>query len=169
MTAGSQLVITGRVIALSSAWQGKIIYTTSVVSIENCLKGRCEQREIAVSQIGGKVGEYGMYVDGVTLLQPSSRVLLFLYASHNQIKRTKQNIAVHRIVGLAQGHFQFTQRDGQDLLVSDRSGLELVKDITSPQGKPPLKIQGTKLTIPASIFFNHLRLLISRLTPHTSR
>lgn len=119
----AKTIIVGTVQQQKSFWHKKRIYTVSTLQIQTCFKGACKDKTIAIQQLGGVVGKLGQKAIGVKLLQPKSRVLLYLHRVH-ALTRVKNVVTpVHRIVGLSQGMMKFVKRNNKEFLVHDLSEL----------------------------------------------
>jgi len=136
------LVVTGKVLSQRAAWRGRRIYTFSTIQVERCHKGRCSQRQVTVQQTGGVVRGVGMYIEGVKLLQPKQKVMLFLYSAHGRAQIGQQVRSLHRVVGLSQGVFRYLQSNGQTLLSSDRRGITWI-DKSTRRSVPPTAHKAT--------------------------
>lgn len=76
----SRLIVTGRVISLTSEWDrsGSLIWTYVEVRADRVLKGELHESTIVLKQLGGTVGEKSLRVFGQPEFAPSERVLLYL-------------------------------------------------------------------------------------------
>lgn len=165
MSNKAQVVVSGQVVQQKAAWRGKLIYTISTVKVEHCIKGSCQQKTVQVQQLGGVSGKLGMSVEGIHILKPKSHVLLFLAKQKAQkaakaAQVTQAAQAAHRIVGLSQGAFQYTIKDQQLYLKSDRQGLTLVRTKQTFKGIVKEAVEGKTLQVPAPAFFRQLQTYI---------
>lgn len=95
-------IIVGKVKQSDSKWKGKLIITTTTISIDEVIKGNAD-RELSVVQLGGtavhpKIGEsVTMTASGQVAFQEGEEVLLFIQ---------KKRVGEHYLVGGAQGKFE---------------------------------------------------------------
>lgn len=78
--AASPLVLTGRVAALESRWDTSAgaIYTYVTVSVTERLKGELAESMIVIKQIGGQIGNIGLFVGDQPTYSLDEEVLVFL-------------------------------------------------------------------------------------------
>lgn len=105
LTKTSEIVIVGKVVKIKSYWSedGGAIFTKAFIRVQNVIKGKVEQKKIVVEYEGGEVGEVGLAVSDMPILEKGEKVILFL-----ESKKAKNNIAiknVYEIVGNAQGKY----------------------------------------------------------------
>jgi hypothetical protein len=113
LTRDAELIITGNVEDTTAQWatDKKSIITTSVISVQEVIKGRAVEKKIQVIYPGGEVGEIGMKVSDEAPLQKGERVLLYL-TPENQFS----NGSAYRISGRAQGKYTI----GDDMIARKR-------------------------------------------------
>src|SRR2546425_10674455 len=66
LIVNSRLIVSGRVVSLTSAWDdpGSMVWTYVEILTDHVLKGEMTGRTIVLKQLGGSVGESGMRVYG---------------------------------------------------------------------------------------------------------
>jgi hypothetical protein len=79
LTVDSRVIVTGRVASMISAWddRGSMAWTYVEVATDRVLKGQSEST-IVLKQMGGTVGESGVFVSGQARFVIGERVLLYL-------------------------------------------------------------------------------------------
>jgi hypothetical protein len=89
LTSRATVVATGRVAAVSSAWDAatRILYTYVTVDVRETLKGQPSTR-LVLKQIGGVTSTIGLHVDGQATFSPGEDVLLFLAARRDGTLQT---------------------------------------------------------------------------------
>jgi len=96
----SDRVLVGTIGARESYWEGTRIYTRVEVSVDEHWVGPNQQAtRLAVTTLGGIVGEIGQQVVGTPKLTRGNQFVLFL-------KRAPQKSNEWLVVGMAQGAFQ---------------------------------------------------------------
>jgi hypothetical protein len=80
LVRASQVVVHGRVLRATSAWEGGVIVTRTAVEVHRALKGSAD-REVVVRTLGGAVGGIGQRAHGEVELLPGEEVVLFLEAA----------------------------------------------------------------------------------------
>ena len=86
LTHDAALIVMGDVEDVASQWSAdkKSITTTAVVSVQQVMKGKLEQKKVRVMYMGGQVGDIVMRQSDVAPLHKGERVLLFL-SSEEQV------------------------------------------------------------------------------------
>ena len=120
LTLGAEVIFRGQVEESEAHWEGNLIVTDSIVRVEECLKGECNERE-TVRQIGGQVGDLVMEVVGTTAIRPGDEVALFV--------RSNQAQGHLMPVGLCQGVFVLAP----DAVRRDLSEVVLWSDDGAPE------------------------------------
>lgn len=112
------LVARGVVTEQSVVTQGGLVFTDSVLVIEECFKGDCENRQVVVRTLGGELGEFIVEAEGVARFAPGEEVLVFLepLAGTDRLRTS----------GLALGKFRVERTQGRVELVRDLEGLHLL-------------------------------------------
>ncbi len=107
LTRDAALIVTGDVEDVSSQWSvdNKYITTTAVVSVQQIMKGKLEQKKVRVMYMGGHVGNIVMRESDVAQLSTGEKVLLFLSPD-------EQESGTYRIQGRGQGKYSI----GDDLI-----------------------------------------------------
>jgi len=80
MIVNSRLIVTARVISVTSAWddQRSMVWTYVELLVDRKLKGELPDRTIVLKQMGGAVGDSGVYVFGQSRFAAGEHVLLYL-------------------------------------------------------------------------------------------
>ncbi len=102
LTKASDIVISGEVENTESHWSkdGKTIFTTAYITVDDVVKGVTTQRKIAVEYEGGEVGGIGLRVSDQTALTKGEKVILFLKSG-----KSHRDGNVYNIVGNNQGKY----------------------------------------------------------------
>jgi len=77
LAAEAELILTGKVTALQSVWEGKKIYTYVTVSTRDSFKGT-EEKEVIIKVPGGTVGEITCHVSDTPAFKKGEEILVFL-------------------------------------------------------------------------------------------
>lgn len=103
LTKGSELVVQGRVLGVSSHWSadGSTIVTSATVTISRTMKGKALGREIEVEYEGGEAGGMRLMVSDTPVLKAGEDVLLFL----NKAKSKRHGTDVYAIFASGQGKY----------------------------------------------------------------
>ncbi len=116
------------------------IYTRTVLEVSAYLKGAGPER-VVVQQLGGRLGELEMHIEGNARLAPGDEVVAFLDVD--------PEAGLAYIVGLAQGVYQVRRGVGDVSLWRDLTGLafytsagvvEIARDLPTPT-LPALRAQ----------------------------
>src|SRR6266571_140211 len=85
MIVNSRLIVTARVISVTSAWddQRSMVWTYVELLVDRTLKGELPDRTIVLKQMGGAVGDSGVYVFGQSRFTPREHVLLYLNSARD--------------------------------------------------------------------------------------
>ena len=72
LIVNSRLIVTTRVISVTSAWddQRSMVWTYVELLVDRKLKGELSDRTIVLKQMGGAVGDSGVYVFGQSRFTP---------------------------------------------------------------------------------------------------
>src|SRR5205823_4704655 len=60
----SDVVITGAVVAVSTGWDGRTVYTYVTLDVEDVIKGWLPERQIVLKQLGGRADELALIIGG---------------------------------------------------------------------------------------------------------
>lgn len=104
LAASSALIVTGRVIALDSGYDGVAIYTYVTLDVAEVVKGSvgaAPVTPIVIKQIGGVVDDLGLYIAGQARFAVGDDVLVFLSA--------RPRDGTLYTVGLAEGAWALTR------------------------------------------------------------
>jgi hypothetical protein len=76
----ADVIVTGRVEGVSSAWDTQVskIYTYVSVIVFDVMKGTAGRERIVIKQLGGTVGSVGLSIQDQAMFAPGEEVLLFL-------------------------------------------------------------------------------------------
>jgi hypothetical protein len=114
----STLVARGVVTDQSVVTQSGLVFTDSVLVIEECFKGDCTAREVVVRTMGGELGDFVVEAEGMARFTPGEEVLVFL----EPLSGTDRL----RTSGLALGKFRVERAGGRVELVRELEGLHLL-------------------------------------------
>lgn len=122
LTRTSEVVIRGEVEDIETHWStdGKTIFTSASVIINNVIRGKLDKKKIVVEHEGGEMGNIGVRVSDVSPLKKGEKLILFLESGKS--KKGEQNGDIHNIVGSAQGKYAIGD-DG----IARKSGFSLIK------------------------------------------
>lgn len=108
LTRASDAIVDGEVIDSRSFWSsdGRTIITRAVVAIGEVVRGRVTGKRIVVEYEGGEVGDTGLRVSDMAVLEKGERVLLFLTEGKSRLSGR-----AYRIVGKGQGKYTIGKDD----------------------------------------------------------
>ena len=134
----SRNIVVGKVTGTRTYWSagGKFILTEYTIEVGESLKGQAA-REIAVTTVGGKIGDLELHVSGMPVFQTGENAVVFV----------EQSGAYQTVVGLGQGKFTVTN----DEVSNGLHGL------TYPDGRP-----GIPIKMPLQTFKAQIRTLVNR-------
>jgi len=72
------VVVAGRVAAVAAEWDGDTIYTYITIDVRDVVKGWIPERRITLKQLGGRVGDTALVIDGQAIFDRNEDVFLFL-------------------------------------------------------------------------------------------
>ena len=121
----SEIVITGRVIHVESAWDLDVqgIYTYVTVDVDEVLKGSVPERRITLKQAGGQVGDVRFEIKGQSTFVPGEQALLFL-----EVRPRDQTLYT---TALWQGKWDV----GQDAASGEMKAQRTAADVDRPEGR----------------------------------
>lgn len=123
LTQKSDLVITGKVLTVTSQWSldNSTIYTYVEIESTSFVKGIPSQNVLKVRVLGGTMGRRTLVALGAPRFDKNEEVLVFLQLIPN-------NPSDLRVVGLAQGKFLIGEpgTDGMQKVTRDLSGIEFI-------------------------------------------
>ena len=133
----ANVIVVGKVSGSRTYWStdGKLILTDYTVDVDESIKGQA-QRSIAVTTIGGKIGDLELHVAGMPTFQKGENAVLFI----------EQSGAYQTVVGLGQGKFT----------VSNGEVANSVGDLAFPDGRP-----GNPVKMPLQNFRTQIRTILS--------
>jgi hypothetical protein len=131
-------IVVGKVVATRTYWSAgrKYILTDYTIQVDESLKGR-GARQIAVTTVGGKIGDLQLYVAGMPSFEQGENAVVFV----------EQSAGYQTVLGLAQGKFTVTNGE-----VSNRLG-----GLAFPDGRG-----GVPLKMPVEAFKTRIRNILSR-------
>ena len=134
----SHRIVVGQVTGSRTYWSTdkKFILTDYTIAVSESLKGGAPG-SIAVTTIGGKIGDLELYVSGMPAFQKGENAVIFV----------EQSGAYETVVGLQQG--KFTVANGE---VANRVG-----DLAFPDGRP-----GNPVRMSLQIFKTQIRSFVNQ-------
>src|SRR5262245_34571766 len=134
----ARTIVVGKVTGSRTYWSanGKLIVTDYTVEVDETLKGQTARR-IAVTAIGGKIGDLELHVSGMPAFQQGQSAVVFI----------EQSGAYQTVVGLGQG--RFTVANGG---VANKLG-----GLSFPDGRPASPVK-----MPVQEFKARIRTLVNR-------
>jgi hypothetical protein len=141
LTAINETIVVGEVLSAESRWndEGTFILTDVRIAALEVLKGRVGERELAVTLMGGSVGDLTTLIVGGADLVPGGSYVLFL--SRADLPGAPRALTVR---DHSQGAFDVLLRDGTLRAVSQANRLPLLPDVFGESG-PPGGAQGLVL------------------------
>ena len=138
LTKKAQAIVVGRVTGVRTYWttDRKYILTDYTLEVGESIKG-ATGRTIAVTTIGGKIGDIELYVSGMPLFQKGENAVVFIESTGNY----------QTVLGLEQG--KFTVANGE--VVNSVVGLSYL------DGRP-----GNPVKMPFQTFKNQIRTFLDR-------
>jgi hypothetical protein len=134
----AQTIVVGRVTSSRTYWSTgkKFILTDYTIEVDESIKGR-GMRTIAVTTVGGRIGDVELHVSGMPAFQKGENAVLFI----------EQSGAFQTVVGLGQG--KFTVMNGE--VANSIGGLSF------PDGLP-----GKPVKMPLATFKTQIRSFLTR-------
>jgi hypothetical protein len=131
-------IVVGKVTGSRTYWSAdhKLILTDYTIDVDENIKGQ-NRRRVAVTTLGGKIGDRELHVSGMPALQTGENAVLFI----------EQSGAYEIVVGMGQGKFTITNGE----VTNSVGGLAF------PDGKP-----GNPMKMPLQTFKNQIRTLLNR-------
>jgi len=116
----ASLIIEGIVVDQETVTRGGMVFTDSVLRIEDCLKGDCVAREVVVRSVGGVLGDYVVEAEGAAHFEVGERVVVFLepMAGTDRLRTS----------GMALGKFSLSGPAGERVATRDLDGIHLLGD-----------------------------------------
>jgi len=121
-------VVIGTVVEQESVAEDTSIITATTIDIDEVLKGKGYPSQVIVKEKGGVVGDIMMVVPGSPEFEDGEKVAIFV----DQEKRSWSRVEGHT-VGMAQGKFSIVGEEGQEMLINDLHGANL---LTEPKQEP---------------------------------
>ncbi len=134
----ARTIVVGKVTGSRTYWSndGKIILTDYKIEVDESLKGQAAHT-VAVTTVGGKIGDLELYVSGMPAFQNGENAVVFI----------EQSGLYQTVVGLEQG--KFTVNNGE---VANRVG-----GLSFPDGRA-----GNSLKMPLQNFKTQIRTYLNR-------
>jgi len=134
----ARTIVVGKVLESRTYWSadGKFILTDYTIEVDENLKGQ-GMRSVAVTTVGGKIGDLELHVSGMPAFQKGEQAVVFI----------EQSGAYQTVVGLGQGKFTVTNGDVTNA----------VDGLAFPDGRP-----GDRLKMPLESFKTRVRGLVNR-------
>ena len=116
----ASIIVEGTVVDQQTVTRRGMVFTDTVLHIEDCLKGDCVSREVIVRSVGGVIGEYVVEAEGAARFELGERVVVFLepMAGTDRLRTS----------GMALGKFHLTGPAGARVATRDLAGLHLLGD-----------------------------------------
>jgi|YNPNPStandDraft_1061719.scaffolds.fasta_scaffold48176_4 hypothetical protein len=118
----------------------KTPYTITTITVDKWIKGRSNEKEIKVRQIGGKFKDQQLFITGDARLNQGERVLLFLTKGEEY----------RFLLALSQAKFSIVmdERLKEEVVVRDMSSLGLARfnsegklEVENPQPEKPIRLK----------------------------
>src|SRR6185503_19716752 len=74
----SAMALSGRVVTVATAWDADTIYTYVTIDVREVIEGWVPERRITLKQLGGRVGDTALVIDGQAVFDRNEEVFLFL-------------------------------------------------------------------------------------------
>lgn len=124
LSTGAEKVVQAKVTAIVTQWNKDqtVIYTYIRMNIMDDFIGDDEDNEIIIKQLGGKIGEITLFVEGASTYNVGDENVLFLFTD-------PLNLSAFQTVGMCQGKYViYTDADGiRRVRQDDAAGVELLK------------------------------------------
>ena len=152
LVARSEVIVQGRCLRSWTDWDAnhQFIWTHHEIEVSAPLKGTLA-RTVVVSEVGGRVGELQLLVEGMPTYRPSEELVLFLYRTPTGLWRAR---------GLGQGKYTVRIDDsGTRRVRADLHGAALLEPNGGPARVSALRrLEGTAL----EDFKSQIRDLVAR-------
>ena len=88
LSEGADIILTGKVVKQTSAWNKDMsrIFTHVVIQADEYLKGDYSEKSIAITTLGGEVGEVGELYSHMPRFSKEEEVLLFIKKDKKDMK-----------------------------------------------------------------------------------
>jgi hypothetical protein len=131
-------IVVGTVTGTRTYWSadGKFILTDYTIEVDESIKGQATRR-IAVTTIGGKIGDLELHVSGMPVFHQGEAAVVFI----------EQSGAYQTVVGLGQGKFTLDRGEVRNRLVG----------LSFSDGRP-----GNPLQMPLATFKAQIRTFLNR-------
>jgi hypothetical protein len=138
LIASAHSIVEGSVVSSNTyrSSDGKLIFTSYTISVQESLKGSTPQT-VTVTTVGGRIGNTILHVAGMPVFQPGDRAILFL----------EQSKSFTTVVGLNQGKFA----------ISNGEVSNSVSGLSFPDGAA-----GRSMKMPLDEFKKQIKLRIAR-------
>ena len=131
-------IVAGKVRSSRAYWSdnGKLILTNYAIEVDERIKGQ-PPRTLAVTTIGGKIGDLELHVSGMPSFEEGENIVVF----------TETSGAYEVVLGLGQGKFK----------VENGEVFNNLADLSFPDGH-----SGKTLRLPVETFKSQIRTILSR-------
>lgn len=138
MVKRSQSIIAGTVTGMRTYWTGggKLILTDYTIEVDESIKG-ATKRTIAITTIGGKIGDIELHVSGMPSFQKGETAVVFIETAGT----------FQTVLGLEQGKFT----------ISNNEVSNSVSGLSFPDGRP-----GNSLKMPLQTLKARIRTFLSK-------
>jgi hypothetical protein len=137
LAKSSDMVVIGEVEDVQAQWSsdGKTIFTSATVSISEVVAGRTLPGKIVVEYDGGEIGDIGLKISDMAILDKGEKVLLFLKTA-----RSKKYGNAYNMTGKAQGKYKI----GEDGIAS-KSGFSIADGEEDIDNNVPVEVLKEKI------------------------
>jgi hypothetical protein len=124
LSEGADIILTGKVVEQNSSWNKDKtrIFTNVVVQAEEYLKGDYTEKSIALTTLGGEVGEVGELYTHMPRFNNDEEVLLF-------VKKDKKDMNYKVLNGEAGKLTLYRDKNGEMVISGDKKISTLKKEI----------------------------------------
>lgn len=124
LTEDSEAIIRGEVKEITCQWNEEktLIYSKIRIKIKEGIKGKIEDEEIYIKQMGGVVGNIGQKIIGAPSFKEGEEVIVFL-------RRDRLQLNFFRVMGLCQGKFTVKEERLKEKDVSVEQFIRNIKTI----------------------------------------
>ena len=119
LVQSSTLIVTARVEKVEARWDDKHekIFTYTTISILEHLKGNPGEKSLTIQDLGGKVGNQALEVDGSARFVEGEETLLFLVYHRDR----------YWVHSMAMGKFDISQESGRKIAVNTNIAKDLIQ------------------------------------------
>ena len=122
LSEGADIILTGKVVEQNSSWNKdkSRIFTNVVVQAEEYLKGDYSEKSIAITTLGGEVGEVGELYSHMPRFSNAEEVLLF-------VKKDKKDL-IYKVLNGEDGKLTLYRDKNGELVVSGDKKISALKN-----------------------------------------